>query len=140
LLAATAEQPECSAPEASNLGRMLMGYFRRGDFNDPEMFALGLAATFAEFPLTIGKQVVDPIKGLPSRLKFPPTIAEVREALDVALAKRRAIAYRAQWMLDERQRREDEERNRAELSPERRAEIVARLAEMTKPKTAEAAE
>lgn len=103
-----------------------MSLYRRADFTDVDMFSTALCALFAAYPKLIGRQVIDPVKGLPGQLKFPPSIAEVKEALDEALVKRRTIAYRAQWMLDERKRR-DAEASRKPVSAERRAQLIAEL-------------
>lgn len=105
---------------------MLMGFFRKGDFLNPKIFASGLAANFQLFPIAVCKEVIDPIDGLPVLLKFPPTIAEVRDALDAAMAKRRAINARAHAIVAEHERRALPEQ-KPTLSPEDRSRIVANL-------------
>lgn len=107
-----------------------MASYRKAEFDDPEFFLAGVCAVFAAYPQSIGRQVIDPLKGLPGRLKFPPHIADVKIALDEAMNRRRMIAYRAQWMLDERAKREAEAKRRAEIdavSPERKAQLAAAL-------------
>lgn len=64
------------------MATQLAGCFRAKDFADPRTFAAALAATFQSFPEVCGRIVVDPVNGLPSTAKFPPSIAEVRTALD----------------------------------------------------------
>jgi len=125
LLAACSSRPKATNDEALNLARSLMALYRRADFIDVDVFSTAMCAVFADYPASIGRQAIDPVRGLPSRLKFPPSIAEIKEALDEGMIKRRAIAYRAQWMLDERKRR-DEEAARERVSAERRAELVAK--------------
>ncbi|WP_298966182.1 hypothetical protein [uncultured Roseibium sp.] len=60
----------------------LAGCFRAKDFANAKTFAAALSATFQQYPEAVGRIVVDPVNGLPSTNKFPPSIAEVREALD----------------------------------------------------------
>lgn len=127
LLDASSEEKNCHDREAAALAKQLMGFFRRADFEEPEIFFAGLSATFGQFPLSIGQQVVDPLKGLPATLRFPPTIADVRAALSDAIAKRRAIHYRAKWMLEERERRNAMPQGKATMSAEQRQELVDRL-------------
>lgn len=137
LLSATVEQTPATPGEATQLVRTLMGQYRKTDFNDPDIFATALAANFADFPASIGRQVTDPTKGLAPTLKFPPSIAEVRGALSSALARRRGIAYRARWMIDERKRREEEAQRAAEMTPEYRAATLAKVQALLKPKKME---
>lgn len=108
-----------------------MGFFRKVEFQDPSRFSVALSSLFTRYPLSIGRKVCDPIDGLPGRLRFPPSLAEVKEALDAKLAERRAIAYRARWMLEESVRREQEaERDRERSNPEeieRRRKLVEEM-------------
>lgn len=130
LLTACSSQPNATGDEAINLARSLMALYRKADFVDADMFSTAMCAVFAAYPASIGRQAIDPLKGLPSRLKFPPSIAEAKEALDEAMNRRRLIAYRAKWMLDERDRRDAEARRQREIaavSLERRIELAEKL-------------
>jgi hypothetical protein len=80
------------------------------------------------------RRVVDPVTGLPSRMKFLPTMAEINEAIAVERTRRSQIRATAAWMLREHDRRKAEEEERAKwahLSPEelerRRAQVAALL-------------
>lgn len=103
-----------------------MALYRRADFDNFDIFSTALCAVFASYPASIGRQTIDPVKGLPSKLKFPPSIAEVKASLDEGIIRRKAIAYRAKILLDEQERRASEVK-RADISPERHAELLAQL-------------
>lgn len=116
-----------SLDEAAMLGRRLVGSYPAREVSDGETFASGIAAIFAEFSVSIGKRVVHPVHGLPGRLKFFPTMAEIKEALEFEQRRRCTIAATARWMLKEHQRRKAEAAREAALpSPERRAELAAK--------------
>lgn len=107
-----------------------MKLFRSSDFEDATIFSTAVCLLFSKYPASIGRQVIDPYSGLPAELKFPPKIADIKGALESAMIKRRSIAHRAQWMLDERAKREAEAMRRAEIdavSPERKAQLAAEL-------------
>lgn len=131
LITATSEEPNCEAKPAAEMGRQLLGFFRKVEFEDSHSFAVALAGLFCRYPEGIGRKVCDPVCGLPGRLRFPPSLAEVREELERHMAKRRAIAYRARWMIEEHARRDEEaERERERSDPaemERRRRIVEEL-------------
>jgi hypothetical protein len=43
---------------------------------------MAVAATLAEYPKEVVQHVTDPRSGLPAKLKFLPSVAEVREACE----------------------------------------------------------
>ena len=61
---------------------ILFGCYRRGEANDPEIYTMAIAATLAEYPREVVEHVTDPRTGLPAKLKFLPSVAEVREACE----------------------------------------------------------
>jgi hypothetical protein len=61
---------------------MLFGCYPAGSANDPEMFITAASAMLASYPEIIVERVCDPIRGLPSKNKFLPAIAEIREACE----------------------------------------------------------
>lgn len=105
--------------QATALARSLLGVYRRDDVNDPATYALAISATLAEFPAYIAERVASPVHGLPARLKFLPSIAEVREALETEDRRQRLIVARARWMLQERDKREAETKRRREIEQQR---------------------
>lgn len=60
----------------------MFGCYRKGDANDPETYTLAIAAVLAEYTPDVVRQVTDPRSGLPSRLKWLPSVSEVKEACD----------------------------------------------------------
>jgi len=78
------------------------------------------------------RRVVDPVNGIPAKLRYLPTVAEVTLALNEERARRSQIRATAAWMLREHDRRKAEaaERERWSLSEEeleRRRKQVAEL-------------
>lgn len=121
-----------SAQEATTFAERLVGFYPVRQITDPKAYAAGLTAVLAAFPIDMVRRVCDPVHGLPSRLKFIPTIAEVREALDQELDRRNRILANARWVLKEAERRkrqaeEDVEFQKNRLSPEERAKQVANI-------------
>jgi subtilisin family serine protease len=70
------------AQYATKRTAMLFGCYRKGDANDPEIYTAAIAATLAEYEQEVVDYVTDPRTGLPSKLKWLPTVAEVREACE----------------------------------------------------------
>lgn len=86
----------------------------------------------AAYPLDFVRRVCSPVTGLPSRLKFLPTIAEIREALDAEDARRKRIALTAQLVINDHAKRqkqaeEDAKWNSMRPTPEERAKAVSEL-------------
>lgn len=67
---------------AASRTALLFGCYRKGDANDPEIYTMAIAATLAEYQKEVIEYVTDPRTGLPARLKWLPTVAEVREACE----------------------------------------------------------
>jgi hypothetical protein len=72
----------------------LFGCYRTGDANDPEYYISATIAVLSNYPVEIIRTVCDPVKGLPSKTKWLPTIAEIVEecgrlqAYDIRAAER----------------------------------------------------
>src|SRR6185312_3504497 len=73
--------PNVSPEELTKLARVLLGCYRTGEANDPEIYSGAVIAVLSDYPLEIVKRVVDPRHGLPSKSKWLPTVAEIKEAL-----------------------------------------------------------
>lgn len=67
---------------AMEMASVLIGCFRARDFADAKHFAKAMAALFQKYPEVVGLMVSNPVEGLPSDLVFPPSIAEVKSALE----------------------------------------------------------
>ena len=68
----------------------LFGYYRASEANDPETFIAGATVTLARYPEAVVRNICDPVRGLPSTAKWLPSIAEIREACEQAMAPRYA--------------------------------------------------
>lgn len=60
----------------------MLGCYRTGDANDPEVYITGVLAVLSCYDLDVVDQVVHPMSGLPGRVKWLPTIAEVKSACE----------------------------------------------------------
>lgn len=89
------------------MARVLLGCYRTGDANDPDVYSGAVIAVLSDYPLEIIKRVVDPRHGLPSTSKWLPTIAELKDALEAEMAPIRR----------EEDRQEREREYRASLPP-----------------------
>ena len=85
----------CPPKAAAGLATMMLGCYRASETSDPEMFMAGVAGVLASYPEAIARQVCDPRSGLPAHSKWLPSIAEVREACDRAMAPLLAADRRA---------------------------------------------
>jgi hypothetical protein len=61
---------------------LLLGCFRAGESNDPEVYTGAVIAVLSDYPLDVIARVVDPRNGLPSRINWLPTIAEIKSACE----------------------------------------------------------
>lgn len=77
----------CPMQQATKAAQILLGCYRKGDAADPDTYAAAVAATLALFPTRVVLEVASPTKGLPSRLKFLPAVAEVRDACEAILMR-----------------------------------------------------
>src|ERR1044072_8982619 len=72
--------------EAAKCGKILLGCYRTGDANDPDIYVRSVAAVLSEYPLEVMKAVCDPRFGLPAKSKWLPTIFEIKDACEAAMA------------------------------------------------------
>lgn len=135
----------CPAAEAATFAGQLVNYYPAREVNDARSYIAALTALFAAFPRAFAKRVCDPVTGLPSRLKFLPTLAEVREALDAEATRRKRIAANAQYVLDQAAKRAAEAEEEARFNakhpgaPERARQVQELLRGLGRPTKGEAA-
>jgi hypothetical protein len=67
---------------AARATKVLLGCYRSGEANDPEVYTTAMIATLSDFPEHIIRAVCDPRHGLPARSKWLPTVSEVRSECD----------------------------------------------------------
>ena len=96
--ASIAETP-CAPDEAAGMARGLTGLYPAREVNDAAAYAAGITAMLVAYPLRDAKRVCDPVTGLPSRLKWLPTLADVREALEAEKVRRGYIVRNARTLL-----------------------------------------
>jgi hypothetical protein len=65
---------------------MMMGCYRLGEVGDPETYFTAVIAVLLRYPPDVITAVTEPATGIPSKVKWLPTIAEIVEACDLALA------------------------------------------------------
>jgi hypothetical protein len=69
------------ANRGSGGGQEILGYYPEIPASDPKQFAAGLVKTLSIFPPTVIAQAVDPVSGIPAKIKFL-NLAAMRELLD----------------------------------------------------------
>lgn len=77
----------CPPEIASTFARRLLGCYRQGEANDHEAFILAVIAVLVTYPETVALEVTHPARGLPSRLKWLPSVAEIRAACAIELGR-----------------------------------------------------
>lgn len=85
----------------------MLGCFRKGDAADPAVFTTAVASVLSGYPEGVVMAVTSPVSGIPAKLKWLPSIAEVREACEAEMAH----------ILREEQRKADLARSRALVAP-----------------------
>ncbi len=123
---------EMTLDEAVDAAKFMMSLYPKRAFNDPENFMTAVIALFMRFDLAFVRRVVDPVDGLPGKLQFPPSVAEVKAALEEAERYRFRVRATAKWMIEENERRhkEAEEKARWNFTPEEAARRKAAVAEI----------
>lgn len=98
--------------------RYLLGCFRTGEANDPEVFISAVIRILSAYPLDVIRAVIDPLTGIPGRQNWLPTPHEVKAACDEI------------WL--PRQRKEAQQQQiRAQLAERARIENAAKKRRMT---------
>jgi hypothetical protein len=73
----------------------------------------------AAYPKDFVKRVCNPVTGLPSRLKFLPTVADLHEALEAEKTRRDRIAAAAKYVIQQDEKRRNEAREAAAFEANR---------------------
>jgi hypothetical protein len=123
----------CSPDEAQHAAQNLIGLYPAREVHDMKTFLSGVTMLLAAYPVDFVRRVCSPVHGLPSKLKWLPTIAEIKAALDEERARRGRIAFNAKFIIDEKRKAVEAaefERNRpaAEERARRAAEIIRQAA------------
>lgn len=73
--------PKAGPAPAAKAAAQLLSFYPTHTANEPEKYAAAIVALMAEYPREVIDVVVDPRRGLATRCKFLPTLAELTEAL-----------------------------------------------------------
>lgn len=125
-----ARRDPCVPHVSHSFASQLVGLYPAREVNDATTYLAGITALFSAYPEDFVKRVCDPVTGLPSKSKWLPTIAEIKEALEIEKSKRDKILFNARWTLTEAERRRKAAGENAKFKPgsaEDRAAAVARI-------------
>ena len=111
----------CTPNDAAAAVGQLLGLYPGREITDAKTYTQGLTALLAAYPRDFVKRVCNPVTGLPSRLKFLPTLAEVREALDAERLRRDRISASARYIVAQAQRHRKEAEEEAAFQANRPA-------------------
>lgn len=119
LTAIEGRQRPCASREAGAFAEQLLGFYPAREVNDAQTYVNGVTALLCAYPADFVKRVCDPVTGLPSRLKWLPTLADIREALDAEKSRRDRILANAAYVIAEAARRKREAEDDAKWASER---------------------
>lgn len=112
------DQP-CDAGTAADLARTLIGLYPAREVYDARAYVAGMTAVLMSHPADFARRVCDPARGLPSRLKWLPTLADVTGAIAAERARRERIMANARYVLARQEAREREAADRAAFEARR---------------------
>lgn len=98
-----------------------MEFYRTDKVGNPEVFAAGLIAVMSHYPAHVLREVVSPTDGLPVRMVFLPSIAEVKTACE-------SVCIRL--AMEDRAAQPAKPDRAAETTPEHQAMMQKRWAEL----------
>jgi len=110
---------------ASLRAGMMFGCYRKQDANDPEIYVAAVTAILSEYPDSVIETVTDPRTGLPSKIKWLPTVAEVKSECESHMYR---VRYQEAW--NKRVADQAAEREVSKPSPETQKKIGDGLAEL----------
>jgi hypothetical protein len=105
--------------------RLITAAYRKDDFQDADGYVVQAAMLLERYADRVITEATDPISGIQSHVKFPPSLAELREYCDEV---NRRSNYGKNW--SEQSRRQLTERLQIEQqykSPEARAAIMEKM-------------
>lgn len=127
-LTTSSSASEASTKLAAYHARLILGCYRTDQISDPQVFITAAAAVLSRYPQDVGARLSDPKSGIAGKLKWLPSIAEIKAEADV-LAAADAAAARRQADLAEQWRLRDEyesqqRRHPPRLEPQHRANVL----------------
>jgi hypothetical protein len=103
----------------------MFGCFRKGEANDPELYVAAVAAVLGEYPRKVIDYVTDPRTGLPRKVDFHPTIAEISRACELEMTPIAHEQRRAARELEARQLTDKDQ-----MDSEAKARVINGLREL----------
>lgn len=64
---------------------LLFGCYRKGEANDPDIYAGAVALMLTQYPVSVVLDVTSPLTGIAAKSIWLPSVAEVREACEEAM-------------------------------------------------------
>ena len=110
---------------ASLRAGMMFGCYRKQDANDPEIYVAAVTAILSEYPDSVIETVTDPRTGLPSKIKWLPTVAEVKAECESHMYR---VRYQEAW--NKRVAEQQADRDAERQSPETQKKIGDGLAQL----------
>lgn len=92
------------------LAKTMLGCFRTGDANDPEVYVTAVIAVLCRYELSIVEAVTSPTDGLPARLNWLPTVAEIRKACEEVHAQNSRLDEQHTRLIEQFRERDEYER------------------------------
>jgi hypothetical protein len=86
----------CEPVKAKVFSLNLLGSYRSSEVDDPKVYVTNAAAVLCRYPEWVAAQVCGPGTGIQTRQKWLPTVSELREACEAAVAEHQARERRAQ--------------------------------------------
>lgn len=126
----------CSTEEAARLVvELLASHPERAKMKaekDYPIYCVRLGEAFQMFPYDVGKMAIDGGSGIPSKHGFKPKPADIISFCKAEVDRRADLKIMAQRHITEFKRRQEEKAEEAkfERTPERQAEIQAKIAEL----------
>ena len=68
--------------KAAKATERLLGFYPQSPASDPRTFMAGVATVLAAYPSEVVEAALSPLSGIPSKFKFMPSIAELKEDLE----------------------------------------------------------
>lgn len=72
--------------ERLSLAKVLFACYRMTETSDPEIYAAAAIAVMSDYSIDVVRKICDPRSGLPSKCKWLPSIAEIKEACEEEIA------------------------------------------------------
>jgi hypothetical protein len=97
---------------------LMFACYRRDDANEPEVYLAAVVSVLTRYPQTVVVTVTEPFSGLPSKQKFLPSIAEIKEACEAEMADIYRMQKRRDDMRAQSDRRREDEKLKRKRTPE----------------------